>query len=218
MTSSAPLCSNPRAYGWVIVTGSALVTHCTLQGLYVAQIRRHILRLEALSKQQQTYNEAADGDEAPSAAASSEPFQPSHLPPSSRPPWVAIAREHFLAFGEGIDPEGYPDMGSGVYSSQLPYVDWFRLNCAIRMHSNYTENLPVVLVLLGWGGLRHPVMAAVFGVGYLLGRVCFGWSYLASPSKRKQLNGGGPLLALMQLGLLATSVLTAGELMTTKRQ
>jgi hypothetical protein len=25
---------------------------------------------------------------------------------------------------------GYPDMGSGYYSKQLPYKDWYEFNCA----------------------------------------------------------------------------------------
>ena len=49
--------------------------------------------------------------------------------------------EHKKAFPYDKRPPdlGYPDCGSGWYSKQLSYKDWFKMNCAQRCQMNFLE-------------------------------------------------------------------------------
>ena len=58
----------------------------------------------------------------------------------------ALAEEHKKATGEAKLPgNGYPDMGSGRYSSLLPYAKWLAFNNAQRAHGNYVEGLASIV-------------------------------------------------------------------------
>ncbi len=39
----------------------------------------------------------------------------------------------------GAPGDGYPDLGSGVYSEKLSYKDWFNFNLSQRAHFNFLE-------------------------------------------------------------------------------
>jgi hypothetical protein len=47
--------------------------------------------------------------------------------------------EHQKCFNEEIKAGGYPDSGSGFYSKNLSYEDWYRLNNGQRAHMNFVE-------------------------------------------------------------------------------
>uniref|UniRef100_A0A1B6GGH5 Glutathione S-transferase 3, mitochondrial n=2 Tax=Cuerna arida TaxID=1464854 RepID=A0A1B6GGH5_9HEMI len=72
----------------------------------------------------------------------------------------------------------YPTMYS-------PTNDQF--NCYQRAHQNTLENYPQFLTLLMLGGLQHPVVAAVAGTTWCLGRIAYAKGYYTGdPSKRMQ--------------------------------
>ena len=50
---------------------------------------------------------------------------------------------------------GYPDMGNGYYSSKLTYKQWFDFNVVQRVHSNFLEQILIVILLMLVSGLRH---------------------------------------------------------------
>ena len=47
---------------------------------------------------------------------------------------------HQKETGQSVAPDqGYPDMGSGVYSEKLTYKQWFEFNLVQRVHQNFLE-------------------------------------------------------------------------------
>ncbi len=56
---------------------------------------------------------------------------------------------HHEAFEELNPPDmALPDMGNGRFSQELSYKNWFDINNAQRVHLNFVELLPVIIVLI----------------------------------------------------------------------
>ncbi len=58
-------------------------------------------------------------------------------------------------------------------------------NCYQRAHQNTLELLPFFLGFLLFAGFRHPRLATLFGMSYLVGRIVFAKAYYTGdPTKR----------------------------------
>ena len=74
--------------------------------------------------------------------------------------------EHEKAFGkDGVKPAvgGFPDCGDGRYCEKLGYKDWVDFNNAMRVHQNFVESLPKMVVILLIAGLYLPLFALIVG-------------------------------------------------------
>ena len=98
-----------------------------------------------------------------------------------------------------IPANGYPDMGSGLYSKELSYKDWYTFNCAQRVHLNFVESIATYLLLLLVAGLHYPLAAATLGAGLIVGRLIYGIGYMISPTMRVP---GALLIDVALVGLL----------------
>ena len=79
---------------------------------------------------------------------------------------------------------GYPDCGSGWYSKQLPYADWFKINCGQRVQLNFLEQLPIVMVAVVVAGIQYRFATFVTCVVYSVARLMYGFGYMQSPKGR----------------------------------
>ena len=75
---------------------------------------------------------------------------------------------------------GYPDIGAGYYSRTLPYKDWYKLNCTIRVHSNNLEHLVWTIPCLFLSGIFFPRLTTGFGMIILLGREFYRYGYFTN--------------------------------------
>ena len=76
-------------------------------------------------------------------------------------------------------------MGSGLYSSKLSYSDWYKFNNAQRSHQNFLEFAPATFAFLLIAGIYFPIIAAALGLGVVIGRIIYGYGYIANgPSGR----------------------------------
>ncbi len=78
--------------------------------------------------------------------------------------------------------------------------------CAVRVHMNTLEALPVFLPLLWLATIYFlplPWLPAIFGLLWVVGRVLYMTGYMAAPEKRSP---GFGVAAIAQLGLLILSV------------
>jgi len=91
-----------------------------------------------------------------------------------------FADEHKKAFGAAAPKGGYPDMGYGRYSQRLSYEDWYNFNNAQRVHYNYLEMLPVVVITGLISGLFYPICAAIAIGAWTLGRIVYTIGYVTS--------------------------------------
>ena len=93
-----------------------------------------------------------------------------------------VAKEHAAAFPNQPLPEmGFPDAGSGRFSMQLSYADWFTFNNAMRSHLNIVEQLPFISVFLLTSGLIIPNIVlyvawagALARLAYVIGYAIYG--------------------------------------------
>ena len=102
---------------------------------------------------------------------------------------------------------GYPDMGSGVFSSKLSEEQWVAFNNAQRVHQNYVEGLPVILVLLLCAGLDYPRVTSILGLVYILGRWVYGTGYRQGGAIGR--SRGASLVYLAMAGMLPPALLSA---------
>ena len=100
---------------------------------------------------------------------------------------------------------GYPDTGAGKYSKLLPYGDWYRFNCAQRIHMNSIEHLSWSLPLLLVGGLFMPRVFGVMGATVIIGRELYRYGYMTNdgPNSRIREAGAIPLNAAEFFMMLA---------------
>ena len=100
-------------------------------------------------------------------------------------------------------------MGAGPYSKKLPYYDWFKFNCAQRVHSNSIEHLAWALPLLLVGGLFTPRFSSLMGVSVLIGRELYRFGYMSNdgPNSRIREAGAIPLNAAEFFMILGVGVL-----------
>ena len=79
---------------------------------------------------------------------------------------------------------GYPDTGNGRYSQSLSYIDWYRINCAQRIHVNFLEQIHLILLCAIVAGIRYPWPAFAIDIVYVFGRLIYSIGYSTSPDKR----------------------------------
>ena len=107
-----------------------------------------------------------------------------------------IAGMHKLEMGKDaeIPPAfGYPDMGAGRYSKLLPYADWFRFNCAQRIHSNSIEHLAWTLPLFLVGGIFMPRFTATMIGTVLAGRELYRYGYMTKEGPNSIIREAGAI-------------------------
>ncbi len=71
-------------------------------------------------------------------------------------------------------------MGAGIFSKKLPYYDWYKFNCAQRIHANSIEHLAWSIPLLLIGGLFIPRFSAGLGTVVLFGRELYRYGYMTN--------------------------------------
>ena len=104
---------------------------------------------------------------------------------------------------------GYPDTGSGRYSEQLSYKDWFIMNCGQRCQLNFLEQLPIILLCSVVAGMQDAQTTFYMQVAYAVARVIYAWGYMKSPKMRVP---GAIIQDLALLGLLVNSYRAAYSL------
>ncbi|XP_065192962.1 glutathione S-transferase 3, mitochondrial-like [Sycon ciliatum] len=81
-----------------------------------------------------------------------------------------------------------------------------RFNCIQRAHQNFLEALPLFLTTGLIAGVYHPIIASVFNVIYLLGRLIYAQGYsTGDPEKR----GRGSFMYIGYLGNVGLTIYTA---------
>lgn len=100
---------------------------------------------------------------------------------------------------------GYPDMGSGRYSAELPYADWVAFNNAQRAHYNMVENAAPVIGALIVSGLALPRVAATLGCAFAAGRLMYASGYKSSKGADGRMLGA-LFSALSSLGLFGIAI------------
>lgn len=122
--------------------------------------------------------------------------------------------EHTQAFPEDdgvLPPIGFPDTGNGWFSKKLSYKDWFEFNNAQRVHFNFLESLPLILVLLFITALKQPLAALIIGCIYFVSRLVYTLGYvIGGPNMRAF---GGLPMGFSMLTLFGISIYSAAEYM-----
>eukprot|EP00742_Colponemidia_sp_Colp-10_P001525 GILJ01001636.1.p1 GENE.GILJ01001636.1~~GILJ01001636.1.p1 ORF type:complete len:193 (+),score=22.17 GILJ01001636.1:46-579(+) len=114
------------------------------------------------------------------------------------------ADQHKKHFGTAPAKGGYPDMGNGIYSQQLPYDQWVIFNNAQRAHHNYLEGVTSMITWVILGGLFCPRLAAGASALYIVGRQLFATAYRTKgPGARL---AGGLLCHVAELMVLLPAV------------
>ena len=108
--------------------------------------------------------------------------------------------EHESAF-PGSEPAvgGFPDCGDGRYSKKLDYKSWVEFNNAMRVHQNFVESLPLMLVILLVAGLYFPFATAAVGLFNTFTRLVYICMYVKKGSDARVIGavaGSGPLYLL----------------------
>jgi hypothetical protein len=103
-----------------------------------------------------------------------------------RPGVKALVEEHKKATGEDKLPRsGYPDMGQGRFSDELPYDAWLALNNAQRAHYNAIEGFAPFIAFILIGGLVYPRFCAASAAVYAFGREVFSVMYTRSGANKR---------------------------------
>lgn len=114
--------------------------------------------------------------------------------------------EHKKILGVDIKAGGYPDTGSGVYSRNLTYEQWFAFNNAQRAHMNFVEMFGPSVVFLVAGGIYYPIPAASIGLFLIISRIVYSCSYsMGGPQQRLigAIMNDAALLALFILSFIS---------------
>ena len=102
-------------------------------------------------------------------------------------------------------------MGNGYFSKKLSYKDWYEFNNAQRVHYNFLESLPIVLVLLFISALKQPLAALILACIYFVSRLIYSLGYVVGgPNMR---NIGGVPMGSTVLTLFGLSLYTCAEYM-----
>ena len=88
---------------------------------------------------------------------------------------------------------GYPDMGAGRYAKHLPYKDWYRFNCAQRVHANSVEHLSWVIPMLLCSGFFFPRFATALGSVVLVGRELYRAGYMSPDGPNSHIREAGAI-------------------------
>ncbi|XP_074335702.1 uncharacterized protein LOC141672903 isoform X2 [Apium graveolens] len=72
-----------------------------------------------------------------------------------------------------------------LYASESDNKDAKLFNCIQRGHQNTLEWMPLFLTLMAMGGIKHPIISAVFGLVYVVARYFYFTGYSTGhPQKR----------------------------------
>lgn len=82
---------------------------------------------------------------------------------------------------------GYPDTGHGKFAEKLTMDEWIEFNNTQRVHYNFLEGLPVVLLLLLVSGLHHTRFTVLCGSVYFIGRALYTIGYLTKGHKGRMI-------------------------------
>ena len=88
-----------------------------------------------------------------------------------------------------------------MYAKKLPYKKWYEYAVRQRVHSNFNEQIFIMLVLLLVGGITYPQLCTGLAVSYLVGRTAYTIGYLRYPK------GRAPGLILMNFSTLPLMVI-----------
>lgn len=105
-------------------------------------------------------------------------------------------------------------MGSGRYSQELSYKDWYAFNCAQRVHLNFVESIATYLLLLLVGGLSYPLATAALGSTLVVGQLIYSIGYMMSPAMRVP---GALLIDAALVGLLGLAGYSSFSLMQKRK-
>ena len=106
---------------------------------------------------------------------------------------------------------GYPDMGAGRYSRMLPYGDWFKFNCAQRIHANSIEHLAWVIPTLLFGGFFFPRFATGLGSVILVGREFYRAGYMSNDGPNSKIREIGAIPLNVAEMLLMVSIASSSQ-------
>merc|ERR1712137_1097838 len=98
----------------------------------------------------------------------------------------------------------YPDTGSGRLSKHLTEQEWKKFMGAQRGHLQYLESFPIAITGYAGSLMYCPMVAAILGAGFLIGRLVYMAGYISGNPKNR-LFGGIPS-GLCQTVLLGASV------------
>ena len=92
---------------------------------------------------------------------------------------------HQKEIKEDMAPQlGYPDCGSGWYSKELSYKDWFTMNCGQRCQLNFLEQLPIIMITSLLAGIHQARITFYIEIFYCIARLMYGFGYMKSPKAR----------------------------------
>ena len=102
---------------------------------------------------------------------------------------------------------GHPDAGSGRFSHGLSYKDWYEFNNAQRVHINYVEQLPSILLLIGLTAVTQPLAALILSLSYFIFRFIYTVGYFSGGPNARVL--GAIPMTLIKFTLFGFSINTA---------
>ncbi len=93
-------------------------------------------------------------------------------------------------------------MGSGLYSRNLTYEQWYNFNSAQRAHQNFLEWIASCLVFLLIAGIYFPIPAAAIGLGIIVCRMIYAIGYFIGGPKGRLIGViGNDLLVIAEFVL-----------------
>ncbi|KAL2641332.1 hypothetical protein R1flu_008919 [Riccia fluitans] len=96
----------------------------------------------------------------------------------------------YLSFAVMAARKKYNVHYPNLYAVESENKEAKMFNCVQRGHQNFLEFLPFYLTFLILGGLKHPKLAAVSGVGYLIGRFFYFKGYSTGVPDNRMKRGG----------------------------
>ncbi|CAA6664868.1 unnamed protein product [Spirodela intermedia] len=94
----------------------------------------------------------------------------------------------WMAFQVGQARRRYNVFYPTMYATESENKDAKLFNCVQRGHQNSLEMMPLFLVTLALGGLKHPIVAATLGALYAVGRFFYFKGYsTGNPNNRMKL-------------------------------
>ena len=82
---------------------------------------------------------------------------------------------------------GYPDMGNNVYSDELPYSDWFKINNAQRCHESSVQYNPIIYPCILINALSFPKYTFYLTLAYVVTRFTYIQAYNSNRGYNKAL-------------------------------
>eukprot|EP00455_Lapot_gusevi_P045749 TRINITY_DN58_c0_g2_i3.p2 TRINITY_DN58_c0_g2~~TRINITY_DN58_c0_g2_i3.p2 ORF type:complete len:143 (+),score=59.49 TRINITY_DN58_c0_g2_i3:70-498(+) len=100
-----------------------------------------------------------------------------------------------------------------TYGVQYPEMSGnHEFNCAVRAHYNFVEGIAGISVFLAIAGIEFPVVSAVFGLVYFIGRIFYAYGYtIKGPQGR---NVGAVLVDIGLVAVFGLSIYSSIHLIT----